>query len=37
MRVGDDHLHEIRTRRYTLVPEFLGDDELAATPYGAGG
>lgn len=37
MRVGDDHLDEIRTRGNTLVPEFLGDDELAATPDGAGG
>ena len=30
MRVGDDHLDEIRTQGYTLVPGFLDDDELAA-------
>ena len=30
MRVVDEHLSEIRTRGYTLVPGFLADDELGA-------
>ena len=30
MRVTDEHLSEIRTRGYTLVPGFLADDELGA-------
>jgi len=30
MRVADEHLSEIRTRGYTLVPGFLADDELGA-------
>lgn len=30
MRVGDDHLDEIRSQGYTLVPGFLGGEELAA-------
>jgi len=30
MRVADEHLAEINTQGYTLVPGFLADDELEA-------
>jgi len=30
MRVADEHLSDIRTQGYTLVPRFLADDELGA-------
>jgi hypothetical protein len=33
MRVGDDHLDEIRSQGYTLVADFLDDEELTAAQH----